>query len=70
MTFTRGLFSPFVQVLVVTATPKHWRARREEARGRKRRAERGMAGEEDRVEEARRGTRNGTRSWMERLKMA
>lgn len=50
--------------------------RREEARGRKRRAERGMAGEGEeeeeggRVEEERRGMRNGTKSWMEELKMA
>lgn len=46
--------------------------RREEAKGRKRRAERGMAGEGEeggRVEEERRGMRNGTKSWMEELKM-
>lgn len=59
-----------MQVLVVTATPKQWRVRREEAKVRKRRAERGMVGEEDRVEGGRRGRRNGTRSWMGRLKVA
>lgn len=64
----------FAQVLLATATPKQWMERREEARGRKRRAERGMAGEGEeeggRVEEERRGMRNGTKSWMEELKMA
>lgn len=66
----RRLILLFVQVLVGTATPKQWTARRGEVRVRKRTAERGMAGEEDTAEEERKGMRNGMRSWMEELKMA
>lgn len=63
--------SPFVQVLVATATPKRWTVRTEEVRVRKRRAGRGMAGEEEEEEEARvEETRNGTKIWTEKTKMA